>query len=93
MVLVGRLKKALGRPRGVASHHAAAISSDRLAAADGRLHEIMLRYAIGDMPRKEAIDALETLTTIWRGDESKPRGLSCSRIFIPTRKTIAPPST
>ena len=75
-VLVGRLKEALGRSsEALASYHAAAISSDRLAAADGRLHEIMLRYAIGDMSRKEAIDALETLTTIWRGDEIEAQGL------------------
>ena len=75
-VLVGRLKEALGRSsEALASYHAAAISSDRLAAADGRLHEIMLRYAVGDMSRKEAIDALETLTTIWRGDEIEAQGL------------------
>ena len=75
-VLVGRLKEALGRnSEALASYHAAAISSDRLDAADGRLHEILLRYAIGDMPRKEAIDALETLTTIWRGDEIEAQGL------------------
>ena len=75
-VLVGRLKEALGRnSEALASYHAAAISSDRLDAADGRLHEIMLRYAVGDMPRKETIDALETLTTIWRGDEIEAQGL------------------
>ncbi len=75
-VLVGRLKEALGRTsEALASYHAAAISSDRRDAADGRLHEILLRYAVGDMPRKEAIDALETLTTIWRGDEIEAQGL------------------
>jgi len=75
-VLVGRLKEALGRTSdALASYHAAAASNDRRAAAQGRLREILLRYAIGDMPRKDAIDALETLTTIWRGDETEAEGL------------------
>ena len=34
-----------------------------------------MRYAIGDMPRKDVITALETLTTIWRGDETEAEGL------------------
>ncbi len=75
-VLIGRLKEALGRSsEAIANYHTAAVSSDRRAAADGRLHEILLRYAIGDMPRKDTIDALETLTTIWRGDEIEAQGL------------------
>ena len=75
-VLVGRLKEALGRnAEALASYHAAAVSSDRREAADGRLHEILLRYSIGDMPPKEAMGALETLTTIWRGDEIEAQGL------------------
>ncbi len=75
-VLVGRLKEALGRnSEALANYHAAAVSSDRREAADGRLHEILLRYSIGDMPRKETIGALETLTTIWRGDDIEAQGL------------------
>ena len=75
-VLVGRLKEALGRTSdALASYHAAAASNDRRAAAQGRLREILLRYAVGDMPRKDAIDALETLTTIWRGDDIEAEGL------------------
>ena len=75
-VLVGRMKEALGRPsEALASYHAAAVSSDRRDAADGRLHEILLRYSTGDMPRKEAIAALEMLTTVWRGDEIEAQGL------------------
>ena len=46
-------------------------SSDRRAAAEGRLREIELRLAANTMPRKEAITALETLTTVWRGDETE----------------------
>jgi tetratricopeptide (TPR) repeat protein len=75
-VLVGRLKETLGRTSdALASYHAAAASNDRRAAAQGRLREILLRYAVGEMPRKDAIDALEMLTTIWRGDETEAEGL------------------
>ena len=35
----------------------------------------MLRFAIGDMPRKDVVDQLETLTTVWRGDETEVEGL------------------
>jgi len=75
-VLVGRLKEALGRnAEALASYRAAAASADRRAAAQGRLREILLRYSMGDMANNEAIDALETLTTIWRGDETEAEGL------------------
>ncbi len=75
-VLVGRLKEALGRNAdALASYHAAALSFDRQAAAQGRLREIVLRYSIGDMAAKDAIDGLETLTTIWRGDDVEAEGL------------------
>jgi len=75
-VLVGRLKEAMGRNAdALVSYHAAALSSDRQAAAQGRLREILLRHAIGDMKAPETIDALETLTTIWRGDDVEAEGL------------------
>ena len=75
-VLIGRLKEALGRSAdALASYHAAAQSFDRQAAAQGRLREILLRYSIGDMTPKAAIDALELLTTIWRGDDVEAEGL------------------
>ena len=75
-VLIGRLKQALGRNSdALAMYHAAAASPDRQAAARGRLREILLRYSIGEMPRKDAMAALETLTTIWRGGEVEVEGL------------------
>jgi tetratricopeptide (TPR) repeat protein len=75
-VLVGRLKEALGRNSdALASYRAATNSHDRRAAAQGRLREILLRYTIGDMGQKDVIAALETLTTIWRGDETEAEGL------------------
>ncbi len=75
-VLVGRLKEALGRSSdALTNYRVAADSRDRRAAAQGRLREILLRYAIGDMPRNDVVNALETLTTIWRGDETEAEGL------------------
>ena len=75
-VLAGRLKQGLGRNEdALANYRAAASSSDQRSAAQGKLREIMLRYAMGNMPRKEVIDNLETLTTVWRGDETEAEGL------------------
>jgi len=34
-----------------------------------------LLFGAGDMPRKDVIHALETLTTVWRGDETEVEGL------------------
>jgi tetratricopeptide (TPR) repeat protein len=68
----GELAEWLGRNRdALQSYRVAADSSDRRAAAQGELHEIMLRTALGRMPRGDAIDSLETLTTIWRGDDTE----------------------
>ncbi len=75
-VLVGRLDEGLGRKEdALKNYRAAADSRDRRAAAQGRLREIELRFAIGDTPRKDAISELETLTTTWRGDETEVEGL------------------
>ncbi len=75
-VLVGRLNEGMGRSEdALTSYRAAAASPDRRAAAQGRLREIALLLASGDMPRKEVIGALETLTTVWRGDETEVEGL------------------
>jgi tetratricopeptide (TPR) repeat protein len=75
-VLAGRLAEGMGRNEdALTNYRAAAAASERAAAAAGQLHEIMLRYALGDMPRKEVIDKLETLTTVWRGDDTEAEGL------------------
>jgi tetratricopeptide (TPR) repeat protein len=75
-VLQGRLEQGLGQnDAALANYRKAAGSADRRAAAEGRLREIELRYATKDMPRKDAIAALETLTTVWRGDETETEGL------------------
>jgi len=75
-VLAGRLNEGLGRKEdALANYRAAADSADRRAAAQARLREIALLEASGQMPRKDAITALETLTAVWRGDETEAEGL------------------
>src|SRR5471030_915552 len=75
-VLVGRLNEGLGRTEdALTSYRAAAASSDRRAAAQARLREIVLLFSTGDMPRQDVIHDLETLTTVWRGDETEEEGL------------------
>jgi tetratricopeptide (TPR) repeat protein len=75
-VLQGRVDEGLGRTEdALASYRKAAASTDRRAAAQGRLREIELRFSMKEMPRKETITALETLTTVWRGDETETEGL------------------
>lgn len=75
-VLIGRLYEGLGRSEdALSSYRAAALSNDRRAAAQGRLREIVLTFATGGMGRKDVINDLETLTTVWRGDETETEGL------------------
>ena len=51
------------------SYRSAADSADRRASAQGQLREIKLEGSLGKLSRTAAIDDLETLTTIWRGDD------------------------
>ena len=75
-VLIGRLYEGLGRTEdALSSYRAAATSKDRRAAAQGRLRETVLTFATGGMGRKDIINDLETLTTVWRGDETETEGL------------------
>jgi len=75
-VLVGRLSEGLGHSDdALTAYRAAADSWDRPAAAQARLRETLLRYALGDLKRGEVITDLETLTTIWRGDETEVEAL------------------
>jgi tetratricopeptide (TPR) repeat protein len=75
-VLTGKLDEGLGRTDdALAAYRLAADSRDRRAAAQGRLREIALRFSMKDMPRIDAISELETLTTVWRGDDTEAEGL------------------
>jgi len=75
-VLKGRIMEGLGRlAEALTFYRAAAQAPDRPAAARGRLREIALRHALGEVKREDAIPALETLTTGWRGDETEAEAL------------------
>jgi hypothetical protein len=75
-VLAGRLAEGLGRiSDAVTSYRSAAESTDRPAAAQGRLREILLRFSLKNVTREQVIADLETLTTIWRGDETEIKAL------------------
>ncbi len=75
-VLVGRLDQGLGRNEdALTAYRAAADSWDRPSAAQGRLRETALRYSLGDLKRDEVVGDLESLTTLWRGDETEIEAL------------------
>ncbi len=75
-VLMGRLAEGMGRPEdALAAYRTAADSWDRPAAAQGLLRETVLRYQLGDLKRDDVISQLESLTTIWRGDETEIEAL------------------
>jgi len=75
-VLNGRLAEALARNEdALAAYRAAAESTNRPAAAQGRLRETVLRYQLGDLKRAEVVSELEHLTTVWRGDETEIEAL------------------
>jgi tetratricopeptide (TPR) repeat protein len=75
-VLIGRLAEGMGRTEdALTAYRTAADSWDRPAAAQGRLRETVLRYSLGDLKREEVISGLESLTTVWRGDETEVEAL------------------
>jgi Tfp pilus assembly protein PilF/predicted negative regulator of RcsB-dependent stress response len=75
-VLIGRLAEGLGHSEdALAAYQTAADSWDRRAAAQGELRETLLRYSLGDLKREDVISRLETLTTIWRGDDTEVEAL------------------
>jgi tetratricopeptide (TPR) repeat protein len=75
-VLAGRLDEGMGRLEdALQAYRTAADSWDRPVAAQGLLRETLLRYALGDLKRDDVIAQLESLTTIWRGDETEIEAL------------------
>jgi hypothetical protein len=75
-VLAGRLAEGLGRiSDAYTSYRSTAESPDRPAAAQARLRDILLRFSLKNITREQAIADLETLTTVWRGDETEIRAL------------------
>jgi tetratricopeptide (TPR) repeat protein len=75
-VLMGRLAEGMGHSEdALAAYRTAADSWDRPAAAQGLLRQTVLRYSMGDLKRDAVISQLESLTTIWRGDETEIEAL------------------
>lgn len=75
-VLNGRLAQGLGKTEEALKHYRlAADSADRPSAAQAQLRELILRYDLGDLKRTDMIAELETLTALWRGDETEIEAL------------------
>lgn len=75
-VLQGRLAQGLGKTaEAMRNFRQAAESDDRPSSAQGQLRNLTLRYETGDLKRADLIAELETLTTVWRGDETEIEAL------------------
>jgi hypothetical protein len=75
-VLMGQLDEGLGRnEEALTAYRAAADSWDLPAAAQGKLRETLLRYSLGKLKREQVVSALESLTTVWRGDATEIEAL------------------
>lgn len=75
-VLSGRIAEGLGRTSdALLAYRDAAETMDRPSAAQARLRELLLRRTLGQLSDKDAIAALESLTTAWRGDETEIEAL------------------
>ncbi|WGS01612.1 tetratricopeptide repeat protein [Bradyrhizobium sp. ISRA443] len=85
-VLKGRLAEALGQEKdALDSYHFAAISSDRQAAAEGKLLETLLRQKRGEIGQDEVLKELELLSMMWRGDNIELKTLFVlSKIYAET---------
>jgi hypothetical protein len=68
-LLAGRVNEGVGRyERAKALYDAIAEASEGPPAAEARLRSIAMRQARGELDRPKAIDRLETLAMVWRGD-------------------------
>ena len=68
-LLRGRMAQALGRDKdALAFYRAASASSDRPSASEARLYEIELARKHEEITEEQALEDLETLSAMWRGD-------------------------
>ncbi|CAM5347524.1 Tetratricopeptide repeat protein OS=Afipia felis OX=1035 GN=NCTC12722_01526 PE=4 SV=1 [Afipia felis] len=75
-LLRGRLAEALGRDReALATYRAVRASSDRASAAEAALAEIALLQRHDKIAPDAALNELETLSVLWRGDETEVKNL------------------
>src|SRR5260370_3874726 len=85
-VLRGRLAEALGHDKDELGQYRIAIgSTDRAAAAEAKLLEIILRQRRDEISQAEVLRELETLSVMWRGDAVEVRALQImARIYPET---------
>ncbi len=85
-VLRGRLAEALGHDKDALGQYRIAIgSTDRAAAAEAKLLEIILRQKRDEISQTEVLRELETLSVMWRGDAVEVRALQImARIYPET---------
>lgn len=75
-VLRGRLAEGLGQEKTALRDYKTAVSSqDRIAAAEGKFLEIALRQKRDEISAEDALNELETLSALWRGDGIEVRTL------------------
>ena len=82
-VLRGRLAEALGHDKDALDQYKIAVeSSDRAAAAEAKLFEIVLRQKRDEIGQADTLRELETLSVIWRGDGVELKALQMlARIY------------
>jgi tetratricopeptide (TPR) repeat protein len=82
-VLRGRLAEALGHDKDALDNYRIAVeSSDRAAATEAKLLEIVLRQKRDEISQAEALRELETLSVTWRGDGLEVKALQMlARIY------------
>ncbi len=85
-VMRGRLAEALGHDKDALGQYRIAIgSTDRAAAAEAKLLEIVLRQKRDEISQAEVLRELETLSVMWRGDAVEVRALQImARIYPET---------
>ncbi len=85
-VLRGRLAEALGHDKDALGQYRMAIgSTDRAAAAEAKLLEIVLRQKRDEISQTEVLRELETLSVMWRGDAVEVRAqVMMARIYPET---------
>lgn len=77
LLLRGRLAEALARDQdALANFHEAAASPDRPVAAEAMLSEIALRQKRNEVDEDQTTRDLETLSTMWRGDNIEIKNLA-----------------
>ncbi len=75
-LLDGRLAETLGNHRDAASAYTVAErQADSQAAVEARRRRILIGLRLGELDTEEAIEELETLAMVWRGDDTELRTL------------------